>query len=256
MQNRQRMHVNHTLCFRVLIAATLITIGTFSFSQDRPLGDVAREARKSGSPKSKKVFTDEDSEPKALKPEDDPLDVINRARLALIHDSHRCRDEASGNSGPGWARTETTEVSGRDRVHLIVVNQRPTSNQGEWIIIDDDAYVRSENSAWRKTVPLEMGIHPGSRAVEVLIPDPLKFGYKHGDFRLAGRDSIDGRPAFLYQFEIHSADMDRVIKLWISTNDGLLRRSDMSTLDKSMGTSWRQTDSCAYDVNVTIESPM
>src|SRR5712692_3531241 len=134
MPNQRLIFFDGRLFLGTLVAgALLFTIATRSFSQDRALGDVAREARNAHPPKATKVLTDDSPEPKAVTSDDDPLDVINRAHLALVRGiAHRCRDEASGNSGPGWAKTQITEVSGIDRIHVTVTDQGPNSKQGEW----------------------------------------------------------------------------------------------------------------------------
>src|SRR5580700_8240063 len=94
-----------------MVAAVFVS-GTFgggssAFAQDKPLGDVAREARtqKSESPQAKRVVTDEDFKPAPPAPvaaTDSPVGVVNKARDLLLHDTaHVCRRQTLNNSGPG-----------------------------------------------------------------------------------------------------------------------------------------------------------
>src|SRR5258708_8328913 len=105
-----------------------------AFAQDPSLGDVARASRDhhAQSPKAGKVFNNEDSNPQAIKDGEDPLAVFQRARLGFIHDTgHRCQEESSGNSGPGWKKSATYEVEATDRMRLV---SRDGSAQVEWLL--------------------------------------------------------------------------------------------------------------------------
>jgi hypothetical protein len=88
------------------------------------------------------------------------------------------------------------------------------------------------------------------------VPDELKFGYKSGDLKLVGPQVIDGSPTFLYRATPHDIAIDRTIDIWIGSIDNLPRKTDMFTRDLSMKTSWQETTSCTYGVDIKIEPPL
>jgi hypothetical protein len=238
------------------IAATVV-LGASCFAQDQPLGDVARETRAQTSqrPKATRVLNNEETNAQAITASDDPLDVVNKAATALIHDtSHRCRKVASGNSGPrpGWDEVSVTEVAGGDRVR--VVSEEPYTNhtQVETILIGNDGYRRTGNGPWTKLSAVEATFF--GRATLVL-PDQVKFGYKSGELKLIGPQVIDGSPAFLYRYTHQDIAIDRTIDIWIGSNDNLPRKTEMFTRDLRMKTSWQEATSCTYGVDIKIEPP-
>jgi hypothetical protein len=240
-----------------LAIAASVVLGTLCFAQDRPLGDVARETRAQASqaPKATKVLNNEETNAQAVSASDDPLDVVTKAATALIRDtSHRCRKVASGNSGPrpGWDEVPVTEVAGVDRMRLVSEEPYTNHTQVETILIGNDSYRRTGTGPWEKLSAME-GTFSG-RATPV--PDELKFGYKSGDLKLVGPQVIDGSPTFLYRATPHDIAIDRTIDIWIGSNDNLPRKTDMFTRDLSMKTSWQETTSCTYGVDIKIEPPL
>jgi hypothetical protein len=249
---------------RVCWIITLIFLaGTSSSAQDQPLGDVARAARaqKAASPHAAKVLTDDDFHPKTepVAATETPLDVVNKSRVALLRDvSPSCRRETSGNSGPGWAEVRVMEAAGPDRAHILIDQSRPNPLRTEFIIIEKDVCHRSGNAPWEK-----MWADQAKASVSTLgdaqVPDVLKFGYHGADLKLVGPQTVDGSPAFLYEYDVRAGDMDRKIEMWIGANDHMPLRTHMLTVTKSWGigpVTWQQTTTCRYGVALNIERPM
>jgi len=73
-----------------LMAATVLISAKLSPAQDKPMGDVAREARaeKSQAPHANKVVTNEDLGPQLgpVSETDDPAKVVKKARRAWVAD--------------------------------------------------------------------------------------------------------------------------------------------------------------------------
>ena len=242
--------------------AIILVLAGLSAAQEKPLGDVARDARaqKSQSPHAAKVVTNEDFQPhlEPVAATDNPLDVINKARLALLNDTaHSCLRETSGNSGPGWADERLAEVAAPDRVHIVISDLRPKATRGEYIIIGKDIYRRTEIEPWERMQAGDvsvLGLWSG-----LLLPDVLKFGYSSGDLKLIGPDTINGTPVFQYEYKVHVGDMNRTIEMWIGANDHLPRKTHMLTVTTSALTApvtWQESMSCTYGGSLKIEQPM
>jgi hypothetical protein len=108
-----------------------LAISSTAFAQETSLGDVARasRARQASSRKEAQVFSNEERTPQSIKDGEDPLEVFTRARDGFLHDApHRCEEEGSGNSGPGWQRSETYEVAAADRMRLVTQDGGPEEN--------------------------------------------------------------------------------------------------------------------------------
>ena len=254
-----------------IVAAVLVTgafvTGAFgydslAFAQDKPLGDVAREARaqKSESPQGKKVITDEDFKPAPPAPvaaTDSPMEVVNKARNLLLHDTaHSCRRQTVGNSGPGWADDRVTEAAAPNRYHIVTTQLRSNPGRYEAIIIGDDVYGRKGNEPWQKLEQYQAQLQ---RSAGALIPDVLMFGFSGADLKLAGSESVDGAPTFRYEYKVHVVDMDRTIDIWVGANDNLPRKTHMLTVTavpNSQPIRWTEDATCSYGVRVTIEPPM
>ncbi len=245
----------------IFVSGTFLS-GTLSFAQDKPLGDVASEARaqKSESPHAKKVVTNDDFKPPPPTPvaaTDDPLEVVKKAANGLLHDTaHICRRETVNNSGPGWADDRVTEAAAPNHFHIVMTQLRTNPGRYEAIIIGRDVYSRKGNEPWQKVQPLQAQIDTSAGA---LIPDALMFGYQRGDLKPVGSESVDGGPTFRYQFRTHVGDMDRTIDIWVGTNDGLPRKTHMLTLTTGYGTvpiRWTEDATCSYGEKFVIEAPL
>ncbi len=249
-------------------ALCLLTILLSKFSllaQDKPLGDVTRESRagKSQVPHAAKVITNEDFAGPVAQPvkvTDDPTEVVKRAEISLRHDTqHVCRSESAGNQGPqrGWTRTQVIEISGADRIHM--VSNDSTSKEGsiEYIVVDKRVYVKSAITSWQRAEKLGWD---EPKLTQLLyssgIPNEMKFGYAPGDLKFIRTETIGGSPTFLYQDVIHAFAIDRTIRIWIGTNDGLLRRSEMTTGDPDTGSRDSESTNCSYGTAPAIQSPL
>src|ERR1700756_2666971 len=163
--------------FMLLLVAAL---GSLSFSQDTSsqdtsLGDVARatRAQQSKSPKPAKVFSNEDSSPSEIKDGEDPLQVFQQAGNGLRHSTfYRCQEESSGNSGPGWHKSQSYEVAAPDRMRMV---SQEGSDRVEWLLVGDSYYQKPNGGSWKKlTSPQEVAlakmVFPGA-----MIPQELQF---------------------------------------------------------------------------------
>lgn len=259
------MRVGHLSIAPILVSGILLC----AQEPEKPLGDVAREARgqKSNPSKSAKVLTNDDlssdnsgesGEP--ITATDDPLAVVNKARDALLRDhAHRCSRQTAGNSGPrpGWTDNRMVEVAGPDRIHITSDQTNPEPSHGEAIYIGKDGYRRTGNGPWERIPPAELamvGLIQG-----VLLPDVLKFGYKSGDLRFLRQEDANGTPALLYRYSTQAGDMERTIDIWVGIKDNRPRKTEMYTVTRSSVTapiSWRETTSCTYGLSITIEPPI
>jgi hypothetical protein len=224
--------------------------------QDRPLGDVARETRAqtSQAPKPAKVLVSEGSDLHPVSASDDPLEVMTRAAAALLHDtSHRCQEQASGNSGPrpGWSELTLTEIAAPDRVHVIGEFTNPKRREEE-IFVGGEVYHKADNGPWEKIDAMrEAPVNGGAMTV----PNELKFGYKKGDLKLVGAETINGSPTLHYQDKIRDFAIDRTIDIWVGSNDNLPRRTAMVTHDLRTKIESQETTDCTYDTNIKLEPP-
>jgi hypothetical protein len=246
---------------RIGLAALLLTVAMASpaLSQEPSLGSVARASRaqRAQSPQPAKVFSNEDSNPQAIKDGEDPLAVFRRARDGFIHDtSHRCQEQSSGNSGPGWKKAAAYEVAASDRMRFVA---QEGSARTEWLLVGDAYYAKENGSAWRKlTNPQEVRqgqiTFPGA-----LIPQEMIFGFQSGDLKSFGEQGVGGTLTVLYRYTVHSSDLDRTVDYWIGKQDSLPHRIEMRTESRSWGTKpsvWTESITCSYGVEIRIEPPL
>ena len=243
------------------ILAIILVSGTFSSAQDKPLGDVAREARagKSDSAHATKVVTNEDFGPH-LEPvgeNEDPAEVLNKARAALLADTvHTCRHQITNNSGPGSFVESLTETAGPDRVH-VTINRLGGSDPGryELIVIGNDTYHRTGNAAWQKDAG-----HTGLPAQIGGLAEGLSYG--SSGFKLVRRETIDGSPTFLYENKFRAGSLDKTIDIWVGANDHLPRKTEITAVTNDSGNSHvaptitRDTSTYSYGPVSEIKPPM
>jgi len=246
---------------RIRLLRIWLTVALISpaLSQEPSLGDVARASRaqQAQSPKPAKVYSNEDSNPQAIKDGEDPLAVFQRASLGFQHDTaHRCQEQSSGNSGPGWKKSATYEVAAADRMRVVALEG---SARVEWLLVGDSYYLKENGGSWRKlTDPREIRLgqiaFPGA-----LIPQELWFGFQSGDLKSLGDQVVGGTRAVLYRYTTHSTDFDRTVDYWIGMQDSLPRRIEMRTESRSWGTApivWTESITCSYGVDIKIDPPM
>ena len=252
-----------------LVLFAILLSGISSAAQEQSLGDIARAARnrKSEASHPAKIITNDElsgapAEP--VKATDDPAQVVSKARTALLRDTlHVCRSESAGNSGPGWVDSRFVEVGAADRKHFLSINRLPNDPNGErieYIAIADKMYMKTGNGAWIRSGQSGWD----ERRLTLLLdssamPQALGFRFDAGTLKLIRTDTVDGGPAFLYQYSARTYDLDRTISIWIGANNGRLLRSEMQTAQRDstgLGSSWKETATCSYGGNVNIEAPM
>lgn len=239
----------------ILTAVAALLLVSFSPAQDQPLGDIARQTREqtSHSAKPAKVFNNEETDGRTLSPDDDPIEVVQKAAAAMLQDtSHRCRKSAAGNSGPGWSEVTMTEVGGVDRLRVI---REQGDNPGESILIGNDGYRKIGNRPWAKIDPMEMAWYQTYAHDSVKLPDELKFGYNPGDLRLVGPETISGTPTFHYRWSVSSPMIQRTIDIWLGINDNLPWKTEMQTYDPTTKLRWHEQTECTYGIAITIDPP-
>ena len=235
-------------------------LAPFSPAQEPSLADVARatRAQQSQSTKNAKVFSNEDNDPQEIKDGEDPLDVLNRAWRQFAHDtSHRCQQESSGNSGPGWKKSITMEVAAADRMRTVIQNG---SARSEWIMVGNAYYEREGGTPWRRLTD------PGqSKLADIVfsqgaLPGPASTAsFKPSDLVSLGSQTIGADPTVLYRYSIHLSDLDRTFDFWVGKRDTLPRRVDMHTESRSSvsaSESWRESTTCFYGVEIKIDPPI
>lgn len=245
---------------RVIVAASIfLSIVPFGVCQEPSLGDVARATRnqQARSGHSVKVFSNEENGPSEIRDGEDPLDVYKRARLGLLHDTaHHCEEESSGNSGPGWKKTESYEVGAADRMRMVA---QEGSAKAEWLLVSDSYYLKQDGANWRKLTTLEELAQAQKIFPVALIPQELQFSFGPGELKLLGEQTVHGLPAMMYRFVTHSSDMDRTVNLWIGKGDSLPYKAEMHTETRSTGSPpvvWEESTSCTYGLDVKIEPPL
>lgn len=229
-----------------------------ALAQDSSLGDVARTSRDhhAQSPKSAKVFTNDDSNPQVIQDGEDPFAVFQRARLGFLHDTaHRCQEESSGNSGPGWKKSATYEVAAADRMRVV---SQDGATRVEMLLVGDSYYKHDDGGSWRKlTDPREVRlgeiVFPGA-----LTPQELQFDFQPGDLKSLRDPGTGGPPTVLYRYTVHSTELDRTVNYWIGKQDSLPHRIEMRTETRSSGippTIWTESITCSYGVAINIDLP-
>jgi len=128
----------------------------------------------------------------------------------------------------------------------------------EYVVIEHRVYVKSGTSSWQPAEKIgwneaQLAGMLGSAG----IPDELKFGYSPEQLKYVRTDTIAGSTTLIYESVLHTYDMDRTIQIWIGANDGLPRKSQMTTLGKGSGaSSWQTNTTCSYRAAPQIEAPM
>ena len=242
----------------LLLLLLALALPPASYSQEPSLGDVARSSRahRSTSPQPAKVFSNEESGPSEIKDGEAPLDVFTRAALGLLHDvSHRCQEESSGNSGPGWTKANTVEVAGSDRTHVVF---QDGSDRWEWIVVGGDYYLKLAGSSWQKMSAAAATASGRNPLPAVLLPQEMEFRFEPGELKLVANEVVAGVPVVLYRYTAHSSDFDRTVNYWIGKKDSLPRRINMRTETRSWGSApivWQESISCTYGIEIKIEPP-
>lgn len=244
------------------VVAILLITPRFCSAQDRPIGDVAREARaqKSEAHHAKKVVTNDDLSPNPgpVQESDDPVTVVREAWRAFLADAgHTCHGELTNNSGPGSVETSLLEAQGQDRIHMVINGHGGPAGDSEAIFIGNDKYGRFGTRPWQKYTNYVPGEIPFARLSEIVYDSGLK---------LVRRETIEGSLTFLYEYKYHPGGVNirnTTDDIWIGANDHRIRKAQMLFTESysttgSMTASWvtRYTVTCSYGPVPEIKPPI
>ena len=247
---------------RLTSVVAILLISPWSCSaQDKPIGDVASEARvqKSEAHHAKKLITDDDigSDRGAVHETDDPATVVREAWRAFLADAgHTCHAEFTNNSGPRWVETSLIEAQGPDRIHM--VKHGGTAGDSEVISIGNDKYARFGTQPWQRYRDYAPGEIPFARLRDIVNDSGLK---------LVRRETIEGSPTFLYESQYHPGGVNiknvTTNDIWIGANDHRLRKAQMLftethsvTASKTVLEITRYTVTCSYGPVPEIKPPI
>lgn len=242
------------------VVAILVIAARFCSAQDKPIGDVAREARgqKSEAPHAKKVVTNDDLSP-ALGPVregDDPVTVVREAWRAFLADAgHTCHGELTNNSGPGSVETSLLEAQGRDRIHMVTNGHGGPAGDSEVIVIGNDKYGRFGTGPWQKYTNYVPGEIPFGYLSEIVSDSGLK---------LVRRETIGGSLTFVYENKYHPGGVsirNTTDDIWIGANDHRILEAQMVFTETppytmTAPTVTRYTVTCSYGRVPEIKPPL
>lgn len=241
------------------IVAILLIASRFCSAQDKPIGDVAREARaqKSEAHHAKKVVTNDDLSPVGgpVQESDDPVTVAREAwRVFLADAGHTCHGELTNNSGPGSVETSLLEAQGQDRIHMVINAHGGPAGDLEAIYIGNDKYGRFGKGPWQKYANYLPGEIPFARLSEIALDGGLK---------LVRREAVEGSPAFLYENKYHPGGVNirnTTDDIWIGANDHRILKAQMlftetPPFSKASGVT-RYTLTCSYGPVPEIKAPL
>jgi hypothetical protein len=255
------MKVSDAVCATSIVAMFLIA-SRFCSAQDKPLGDVAREARgqKSEAHQKKKVVTNDDlsSAPGPVRESDNPLKVAGEAWRAFLADAgHTCHGELTNNSGTGSVETSLTEAQGQDRIHMVINAHGGPAGDSEVIVIGNDKYGRFGTQPWQKYTNYVPGEIPFARLSEIVYDSGLK---------LVRRETIGGSPTFVYENKYHPGGVNirnTTDNIWIGANDHRILKAQMLftethsfTVSMTASTVTRYTVTCSYGPVPEIKPPI
>jgi len=257
------MKISSAVC-AISVVAILVIASSCCSAQDKPLGDVAREARaqKPEADHAKKVFTNDDLSPQLVPVQetDDPVKVVSEAwRVFLADAGHTCHGELTNNSGPGSLETSLIEAQGQDRIHLVINAHGGIAGDSELIVIGSDQYGRLSTRPWQKYPNgFPYGERPFGRLSEIAYDSGLK---------LVGRATIGGSLAFVYENKYHPGGVNirnTMDDIWIGAKDHRLLKAEMvftethpsSSFMRSLPFVTHYTVTCSYGPVPEIKPPI
>jgi len=244
------------------VVAILLISSRFCCAQDKPIGDVAREAhaQKSEAHHAKKVVTDDDLSPDRgpVHESDDPVTVVRDAWRAFLADAgHTCHGELTNNSGPGSVETSLLEAQGPDRIHMVIKGPYGPAGDSEVIVIGKDKYGRFGTQPWQRYTNYVPGEIPFARLSDIVDDSGLK---------LVGRETIEGSLTFLYENQYHPGGVNirnTTDDIWIGANDHRIRKAQMLFTETHSITASRTalgirryTVTCSYGPVPEIKPPL
>jgi hypothetical protein len=255
-----------------LISARVSAGQDQSGGQGQSLGDLARATRekKPDSPHAAKVVTDEDFGPhiEPIGEKEDPADVVNKSRAALVADrAHTCRREMSNNSGPGSSTETVAEIAGPERMHLTTNRTGGLApGHSELIIIGKDMYHREGSGPWmkdsaRSSFPGPIGGVPDglSRVYSAGVPAKSPWGT---NLSMIAQENVSGSATFVYEDKFHPGGVDtrtQTDDIWVGANDHLPRKAQTVLVTSNPGMAAivdRDTMVCSYGTVPEIKPPM
>jgi hypothetical protein len=184
---------------------------------------------------------------------DQPVDVLMKAERAQQGaKSYRTHLEVRMNGA--LEQSSNFEFVAPDRYHSSKVSVTGLQTNGETIIIGKDTWIKGSSGEWKKS-PIDMS--SGLAAVHSALKEETMKGV---EIRLVGPDTVDGTPTLVYTYTINTtsrSDDDKKvnenIKVWISTTDGTIRKTETDMPDDKISQTATYTD---YNSDIKIEPPM
>jgi hypothetical protein len=186
------------------------------------------------------------------------LDVILNAQRAQMT-AKSFRSHSVTTTGDGKTTTIITEYVAPDRLRL--TTQASDGGTNDMIIIKGQGTWQLVNGKWTKS-----GFDLSTTAFLFLDPknlEQLKQGIDIGQIQLVGADLLDGKPMFVYQYNIDlksagagGTDLKGTYKIWIGATDSRAYKLEGDTDSiVSKGSKVHTLITFEYDVPLTIEPP-
>jgi len=180
---------------------------------------------------------------------DKPVDVITKA-IRAQNDAKSYRSHLEVRIGGVLEQTSNSEYVAPDR-YQTKGSVTGLQTNGETIIIGKDTWIKHSNGEWKKS-PVDLS--DAFAAIHSRLNGEMM---KDVDVRLVGPDTVDGTPTLVYAYTINAtvedAKIDENIKVWISTADGMIRKTE----SEKPGDKTNQVQTFAdYNSDIKIEPPM
>jgi hypothetical protein len=181
------------------------------------------------------------------RPTGDAVDEIISALLALGDQSSFRVDSTITYSDS--VEAFQFEVVPPDRMRLI-------DDGFEMILVEDDLYIYDEGE-WMQ-MPGNMGLYRGMMMM-LLQEQAEELRSSMTGARFLGEEMLDGENTRVYEFEGNDENFEAagVIKLWVGTEDGLLRRVETMEIDPDDEDSGQVVNIYRdYNTSISIEPPV
>ncbi|HJR07365.1 MAG TPA: hypothetical protein VJ842_08925 [Pyrinomonadaceae bacterium] len=189
----------------------------------------------------------------AISADDKPLDVMTKAMRAQL-DAKSYRAHVALTNSDGTNNAMVIEYVAPDRYRMTSdVQAGGKGIKQEFIIVGGATYLKAPNGSWIKSPIDASGIVKAFRDPKML--DELA---KTADVKYVGADTLDGEPAFIYQYTQNNPmgmNIKSTSKTWLSVADGLPRKTESESEFKGQKTKTLVTIS-DYNSDIKIESPI
>jgi hypothetical protein len=187
----------------------------------------------------------------------DPRADLTRAMTAVMEvKSYRSRVDLSSEGGP--SSTLSGEFVAPDRFHMIRETAVP-GHEGmkqEMLVIGKQTFMKNPDGKW-ETLPVNVGdMFAGLRDKKLF--DSMT---KDAEVKFIGPDSLDGAPMLVYEYKLKNAmgtSSNSTSKVWISTADGLPRKSESDAeiaIDGKATKTHTTSTYSDYNADISIEAP-